>query len=59
MRFYTDPLSDPAGQAAILLRQFRNKDAAIKHAWWVVEKVVYKQGTLNFWLLVIAELKKL
>jgi hypothetical protein len=58
MRFYTDPLSNPAGQAAALIRQFRDKDVAIKHAWWVVEKVVFKQETRHFWLLVIGELKK-
>lgn len=58
MRFYTDPFCDPSGEAVKLLERFRNKHAAIKHAWWVIEKVVYKEATRDFWLKVIEELKK-
>jgi hypothetical protein len=58
MRFYVDPLNDPAAHAELLLHQFKSSQLAIKHAQWVLTSIVKKENTRRFWEKVIEELKR-
>lgn len=58
MIFHQDTFTDPGGEAILLIRQFKNKEAAINHVKWIVKHCVEKEATKKFWLGVIGELRK-
>lgn len=58
MKFYTDPLANPSGQAILLIRQFKDKELALEHVKWVLQHCVEKEVTRLFWFRVSGELKK-